>query len=42
VLISPKVGHIGILEFQHAGEAMQIGRDATEAVMNDIRRIVEG
>ena len=42
VLISPKVGHIGILEFQHAGEAMQIGKDATEAVIDDIWRIVEG
>ncbi len=41
VLISPKVGHIGILEFQHAGEAMQIGRDATEAVMDNIRHILE-
>ena len=42
VLISPKVGHIGILEFQRAGEAMQIGRDAAEAVMRDIRRLVDG
>lgn len=42
VLISPKVGHIGILEFQHAGDAMQVGRDATEAVMRDIHRLVDG
>jgi NTE family protein len=42
VLIAPKVGHIGILEFQHAREAMQIGRDATEALMGDIRRAADG
>ena len=40
VLISPKVGHIGILEFQKASEAMQIGRDATEALLNDIRHAI--
>ena len=41
VLISPKVGHIGILEFQHAVEAMEIGRDATTAVIEDVLRLVD-
>lgn len=40
VVVAPRVGHIGILEFQRAAEAMEIGRAATEAVMDDIRRIV--
>lgn len=38
VLLSPKVGHIGILEFQRAGEAMNIGERCVESALNDIRR----
>ena len=38
VLITPKVGDIGILEFQRAGEAMEKGEDAVNAVLDEIHR----
>lgn len=41
ILLAPKVGHIGILEFQRAGEAMAIGRGCVEQALPDIRRAIE-
>ena len=41
LVISPRVADIGILEFQRAAEAMQKGRDAVTAVLEDIQRILE-
>lgn len=38
VLIAPKVGDIGILEFQRAGEAMEKGEEAVAAVLDELRR----
>jgi NTE family protein len=40
ILLAPRVGHIGILEFQRAGEAMEIGRACVEQALDDIRRAV--
>ena len=40
VMLAPKVGHIGILEFQRADEAMEIGRGCVERALDDIRRAI--
>lgn len=40
ILVAPKVGDIGILEFQRAGEAMQKGEEAVQNVLGDIRRLL--
>ncbi len=38
VLIEPKVGDIGMLDFQRAGDAIAEGRDCVKSAMPDIRR----
>ena len=38
VLVAPKVGDIGILEFQRAEEAMQKGEEAVSNALGDLRR----
>jgi NTE family protein len=38
VILSPKVGDIGILEFQRAHEAIEKGREAVQDALHDIRR----
>lgn len=38
VLVTPRVGHIGILDFQRAEEAMQKGVEAVESALDEIRR----
>lgn len=40
VLISPRLGDIGILEFGRAGEAMQAGEDCVNSLLTEIRRVV--
>ncbi len=40
VLISPRLGDIGILEFSRAGEAMKEGEDCVSNAMPEIRRVV--
>lgn len=40
VLVAPKVGDIGILDFQRAEEAMRKGDDAVRLVLDDIRRVI--
>jgi len=42
VLVAPKVGDIGILEFQRAGEAMEKGEEAVAAVLEELHRAVGG
>ncbi len=37
VHIAPRLGHIGIAEFQRAGEMIDVGAAATEAALPDIR-----
>lgn len=41
ILITPRVGDIGILEFQRAKEAMDKGIEAVEAAREDIQRAIE-
>ena len=41
VLITPRVGDIGILEFQRAEEAMQKGVEAVEAASDEIHRAIK-
>lgn len=40
VLISPRLGHLGILEFGHAEEAIEEGRRCAEAELDEIRGIL--
>ncbi len=40
VLISPRLGDIGILEFSRAGEAIKEGEDCVSNAMPEIRRVV--
>ena len=40
VLLSPRLGDIGILEFSRAGEAMKEGEDCVSNAMSEIRRVV--
>ena len=40
VLITPRVGDIGILDFQRAEEAMQKGEEAVELVRDDLQRAI--
>jgi NTE family protein len=37
VVISPRVGHVGMLEFHRAAELIDEGRAATERVLHDLR-----
>ncbi|WP_127092107.1 patatin-like phospholipase family protein [Aquabacter cavernae] len=37
VLVSPKLGKIGLFDFHRAGEAMEAGMEATERMMEDIK-----
>lgn len=39
ILIEPKVGDIGLLEFHRAADAIAIGEEAVDAVIDDIRRL---
>lgn len=39
VMIAPKVGDIGMLEFQRAADAIKGGMARTEAVIEAIRRL---
>lgn len=41
VLISPKLGDIGILEFHRAGEAMEEGEHSVQSALAEIRRLTE-
>ena len=41
MLITPRVGDIGILEFQRAEEAMEKGFEAVESVRHEIQRAME-
>lgn len=40
ILLSPRLGHIGILDFQRAGEAMEIGERCVERALNQIREAI--
>lgn len=40
ILISPRLGHIGILEFDRAEEAIDDGRSCAEDELDEIRRIL--
>ncbi len=37
--LQPKLGHIGLSEFHRAGEAIQIGYEATKAQIVELSRI---
>ena len=37
VMIAPKIGHIGLLEFEKVGDLIQAGEDAVEAMLPDIK-----
>lgn len=39
VMIAPKVGDVGMLEFQRAGDAIEEGMARTEAVIEEILRL---
>ncbi len=39
VLISPRLGDMGILEFSRAGEAMQEGEECVQAALAEIKRV---
>jgi len=41
VLISPRVGDIGLLEFQRAAEAIEKGDECVKSALADIQRLVE-
>ena len=41
VLIGPKVGRIGLFDFHRAAEAIEAGREATEAALPDIKAALE-
>lgn len=40
VVISPRVGHVGMLEFHRAAEMIDEGRAATERVLQDVREAI--
>lgn len=42
VLISPRLGHVGILEFDRAEEVIRIGRECTENQLDEIKRLLDG
>ena len=42
VLIAPKLAHIGLLDFQRAGEAIREGEERTMRALEDIRKAIEG
>jgi NTE family protein len=41
VVISPRLAHIGLLEFHRAAEAIDEGENCVLAAMADIRRVKE-
>jgi NTE family protein len=41
VMIAPKLAPIGLFEFHRAAESIELGRQATERVLPDIREIIE-
>jgi NTE family protein len=42
VHITPRVGHIGWLDFHHAAEAIEVGRAATEKAIDSITESIVG
>jgi NTE family protein len=41
VMISPKLGDLGLFEFHRAGEAIELGRQAAERVLPDLRDVLK-
>jgi NTE family protein len=41
IMISPRLGHIGMFEFHRAEEAIAIGADATERAIETIGKAIE-
>jgi len=41
IVISPRIGHLGSSAFTHAGELMQLGRDAALAALPQIKALAE-
>ena len=40
ITISPRLGHIGLFEFHRAAEAIDIGMEAAERLLPDLRELL--